>query len=178
MSPPDRIELTITRTRADYFWGMLFDALHNRLMWLAMLIPPVAEGMFAYSRTEGEPLAVQLTEILTRSGVAMVFVAVVVVALYLFNAAIAWRAPGYLAPIAYAFSQEGVWAKTEATMTDTAWRAYAGAFETRGLMVLRQKTAQTQILPKRALSATTIDNLRRLLREKLGRRAQVLEISR
>lgn len=178
MSGPDRIELTITRTRADYFWGLLFDALHNRLMWLALLIPPVAEGMLAYSRTEGEPLAVQLTEILSRSGIAMVFVAAVVVAIYLFSAAIAWRAPGYLAPIAYAFSQDGVWAKTEATMTDTAWCAYAGAFETRALIVLRQKTAQTQILPKGNLSAATLDNVRRLLREKLGRRAQMLEIGR
>lgn len=175
MTAPERIEISVVRTRADYFWGLLFDALNNQLMWLAMLIPPIAEGLFAYYSSEGEPFASRLADIVTRGGMAMAFVAAVVLVIYFFSAMIAWRAPGYLAPIAYVFSQEGVWAKTEATMTDTAWRAYAAALETRGLIILRQKTAMTQILPKRSLSAKTLSELRRLLRNKMGRRANLQE---
>ena len=53
--------------------------------------------------------------------------------------------------------------------------AYAAALETRGLIILRQKTAMTQILPKRSLSAETLSDLRRLLRNKMGRRANLQE---
>lgn len=176
MTGEERVELTITRTRADYFWGLLFEALNGRFLWLAILIPPVAEGMFAFRSTEGAATAERVQEILTRGGIALLIVLALIALLYLFVAALSWRAPGYLAPIAYVFSPAGVIGRTQVTTTETAWPAYRRAFETRSLLILSQAAGVVQIIPKRDLPSQTLSAVRRLLREHLGRRARVQEI--
>lgn len=176
MTSEQRVEITIQRTRADYFWGLLFEALNGRMLWLAILIPPAAEAMLALRSTEGADAALRVQEVLTRSGVTLIGVLAFVAVLYLIIAAICWRAPGYLGPISYVFSSAGVRGQTQVTTTETAWAAYRGAFETRSLLILRQGAGIVQIIPKRTLSSQTINAVRRMLREHLGRRAQVQEI--
>lgn len=176
MTGEQRVELTIQRTRADYFWGLLFEALQGRFLWLAILIPPAAEATLALRSTEGAETALRVQEVITRGGVALVVVLALVAVLYLLIAALSWRAPGYLAPISYVFSSDGVRGQTQATSTETAWIAYRRAFETRSLLILSQAAGIVQIIPKRDLPSQTLNAVRRLLREHLGRRAQVQEI--
>lgn len=176
MTGKERVELTITRTRADYFWGLLFEALNGRFLWPVILIPPVAEGMFAFRSTEGAATAERVQEIVTRSGAALLVVLALVVALYLLVAALSWRTPGYLQPISYVFSPSGVRGQTIAATTETTWVVYRRACETRSLLILSQAAGIVQIIPKRDLSSQTLNAVRRMLREHLGRRARVQEI--
>lgn len=170
MSANNRLELTVTRKRSDYFWGLLFDGFSNRLFWLAVLIPPVAEGMVHYQRTEGVETATRVLEVITHAASAAGLVAAAVLLIFYFTAGLNARAPGHLAPVTYLVSAEGVGTRTEPV---SAWSTYRGAIETNALFVLRQKLSAIQIIPKRGLSTQAIAGLRRLLCENLGRRAQV-----
>lgn len=172
MSATDCLELTVTRKRSDYFWGLLFDGLNNRLFWLAVLIPPVAEGMLHFKRTQGVENATRALEIATYVATAAGIVALVVIAIFYFAAGLSARAPGHLTPVTYVVSSGGVGTRSEATIP---WSAYRGAIETNALFVLRQKLNAVQIIPKRGLSTQAIAGLRELLRQHLGRRAQVQE---
>ena len=171
MTSADRVELTVTRKRGDYFWGMLFDGLSNRIFWLAVLIPPVAQGMLHFKRTEGLETATRVLEIATQAASAAGLVAAAVIAIFYFAANLNARAPGHLSPATYTISPAGVGTR-DAT---TAWAKYRGAIETKALLILQQKAGLIQIIPKRDLSTQAIALLRRLLRENLGRRAQVQE---
>lgn len=173
MTAGDRLEITVTRKRSDYFWGLLFDGFNNRLFWLAVLIPPVAEGILHFKRTEAVETAPRVLEVATHVAGAAGIVAVAVVAIYYFAAGLTARAPGRLAPATYIFSPSGISAR--GSTAETAWAAYRGAFETGALFILQQKNSAIQIIPKRDLSTQAIAQLRRLLREMLGRRAQVQE---
>ncbi len=171
MTANDRIELTVTRKRADYFWGLLFDGFNNRLFWLAVLIPPVAQGMLHFRRTEGVDAATRVLEIATQAATAAGIVALAVVAIFYFAAGLTARAPGHLAPVTYTISSAGVATREGAN----AWSKYRGAIETDTLFILRQKLSAVQIIPKRELSTQTIAGFRALLRQHLGRWAQVQE---
>lgn len=171
MTKADRVEITVTRKRSDYFWGLLFDGLSNRIFWLAVLIPPVAQGVLHFKRTEDLEAASRAVEIATQMATATAIVAAAVVLIVYFAAGLNARAPGHLAPTTYALSPAGV-ADNSAT---TAWSAYRGATETNALFILQQKKSAIQIIPKRELSTQAIAALRRLLRQNLGRRAQVQE---
>ncbi|MBL8547813.1 MAG: YcxB family protein [Hyphomonadaceae bacterium] len=171
MTKADRFEITVTRKRSDYFWGLLFDGLNNRIFWLAVLIPPVAQGVLYFKRTEGAETAARAVEIATQMAAVGGFVAAIVVAVFYFAANLNARATGHLAPATYALSAQGA----AHGGTTTAWSAYRGAIETKALFILRQKQSAIQIIPKRDLSTQAIAGLRRLLRENLGRRAQVQE---
>ncbi len=172
MTAGDRLEITVTRKRSDYFWGLLFDGFSSRLFWLAILIPPVAEGMLHFKRTEGVEAATRVLEMVTHIAAAAGIVAVAVLPIFYFAAGLNARAPGHLTPVTYIASSSGVGTRSEPT---TAWSAYRGAIETGALFILRQKMSAIQIIPKRDLSIKAIAGLRRLLRQNLGRRAQVQE---
>jgi hypothetical protein len=171
VTPADLLEITVTRKRGDYFWGMLFDGLNNRIFWLAVLIPPVAEGMLHFKRTEGVETATRTLEVVTHMASAAGIVASAVIAIFYFAANLNARAPGHLSPVTYVISPDGSGTRGEST----AWAKYRGAIETKGLFVLQQKAGLLQIIPKRDLSTQAIAALRRLLRANLGRRAQVQE---
>lgn len=171
MTSADRFEITVTRKRLDYFWGLLFDGLSNRIFWLAVLIPPVAQGVLHFKRTEGMEAVARAVEMATQMGIAIGILASAAFALFYFAATLNARAPGHLAPATYAISLEGI-ANGGKTV---AWDEYRGAIETKALFILQQKQAAIQIIPKRDLSTQAIGGLRRLLRQNLGRRAQVQE---
>jgi len=167
----DRFEITVTRKRLDYFWGLLFDALSSRVFWLAVLIPPVAQGVLHFKRSEGMEIAPRTLEIVTQMAITLGLIAPVVFAIFYFAANLNAGAPGHLAPTIYFVSPDGI-ANSGKT---AAWSAYRGAIETKALFILRQKESAIQIIPKRDLSTQAIAALRRLLRQNLGRRAQVQE---
>lgn len=169
MTSADRVEITVTRKRADYFWGLLFDALSGRIFWLATLIPPVAQGVLYFKRSEGMDAAARTLEIVTQMALTLGIVAAAVIPIFYFAANLNARASGHLAPATYAVSPQGI----AHGGTNTAWKAYRGAIETKALFILQQKQSAIQIIPKRGLSTQAIAGLRRLLRENLGRRAQV-----
>lgn len=171
MTASDRVELTVTRKRSDYFWGLLFDAFSNRIFWLAVLIPPVAEGMLHFNRTEGLEAATRALEVATRAATAAGIVALTVIAIFYFAAGLNARAPGHLAPVTYTASSAGV-ATREGI---SGWETYRGVIETKALFILRQKHSAVQIIPKRGLSTQAIAGFRNMLRQNLGRRAQVQE---
>lgn len=171
MTSGERVEVTVTRKRSDYFWGLLFDGLSSRIFWLAVLIPPVAQGMLYFKRTGGMEAAARTLEIASQVATIAGVVAAAVFAIFYFAANLNARAPGHLAPASYAISPEGV-ANSGKT---SAWSGYRGAIETKALFILQQKQSAIQIIPKRGLSTQAIASLRRLLRENLGRRAQVQE---
>lgn len=171
MTSAEHLEFTVTRRRADYFWGMLFDGLNNRIFWLAVLIPPVAEGMLQLKRTEGMEAATRTLEVLTHAASAAGLVAAAVIAIFYVAANLNARAPGHLSPVTYVVSPTGMGTRGEIT----AWARYRGAIETKALFVLQQKAGLLQIIPKRDLSTQAIAALRQLLRTNLGRRAQVQE---
>lgn len=171
MTKADRFEITVTRKRLDYFWGLLFDGLSNRVFWLAVLIPPVAQGVLHFKRSEGMELASRTLEIVTQMAITLGIIAPVVFAVFYFAASLNARAPGHLAPTIYFVSPDGI-ANSGKT---TAWNAYRGAIETRALFILQQKQSAIQIIPKRDISTQAIAGLRRVLRQNLGRRAQVQE---
>lgn len=171
MTKADSFEITVTRKRLDYFWGLLFDGLSNRVFWLAVLIPPVAQGVLHFKRTEGTEIAARTLEIATQMAITLGIIAPVVFAVFYFAANLTARAPGHLAAATYALSPDGI-ANSGKT---TAWSAYRGAIETKALFILQQKQSAIQIIPKRDISTQAIAGLRRLLRQNLGRRAQVQE---
>lgn len=171
MTKADRFEITVTRKRLDYFWGLLFDGLSSRVFWLAVLIPPVAQGVLHFKRTEGMEAATRALEIATQMAMTLGIIAPAVFAIFYFAANLTARAPGHLAPTTYAISPQGI-ANSGKT---SAWSAYRGAIETKALFILQQKQSAIQIIPKRDLSTQAIAGLRRLLRQNLGRRAQVQE---
>ena len=169
MKNADRFEITVTRKRSDYFWGLLFDALSSRIFWLAVLIPPIAQGVLYFQRTEGGETAARAVEITTQVALTLGIIVPAVFAVFYFVASSNARAPSQLAPATYAVSPQGI----AHGGTNSAWSAYRGAIETKALFILQQKQSAIQIIPKRGLSTQAIAGLRRLLRENLGRRAQV-----
>ncbi|MEQ1819715.1 MAG: YcxB family protein [Terricaulis sp.] len=171
MTSADRFEITVTRKRSDYFWGLLFDGLSSRVFWLAVLIPPVSQGVLHFKRTEGMEVAARTVEIAMQMGITIAIIGPAVFAIFYFAANLNARAPGHLAPATYAISPDGI----ANGGTSTAWSAYRGAVETKALFILQQKQSAIQIIPKRDLSTQAIAGLRRLLRQNLGRRAQVQE---
>ncbi len=171
MTSADRFEITVTRKRLDYFWGLLFDGLSSRVFWLAVLIPSVAQGVLHFKRTEGMDIPARTLEIATQMAITLGIIAPVVFAVFYFAANLTARSPGHLAPATYSISPDGI-ANSGAT---APWSAYRGAIETRALFILQQKESAIQIIPKRDLSTQAIAALRRLLRQNLGRRAQVQE---
>ena len=63
MTHADRVEITVTPQRSDYFWGLLYDGLGNPMLWLALVIPPVAQGVVHFRRTDGMDAATRAVEI-------------------------------------------------------------------------------------------------------------------
>lgn len=171
MTNADRFEITVTRKRMDYFWGLVFDGLSSRVFWLAVLIPPVAQGVLHFKRTEGMEIAARSIEIATQMALTLGIIAPAVFAVFYFAANLTARAPGHSAPATYGVSPDGIAHSGKMA----AWSAYRGALETKALLILQQKHASIQIIPKRDLSTQAIAGLRRLLRQNLGRRAQVQE---
>lgn len=174
MTNADRFEITVTRKRSDYFWGLLFDGLSSRIFWLAVMIPPVAQGALYFKRTEGMEEAARTLEIATQVAIVAVVVAAALVPIFFLAANFNARAPGHHAAATYAISPQGI----AHSGTMSAWSAYRGAIETNALFILQQKQSAIQIIPKRDLSTQAIAGLRRLLRQNLGRRAQVQESAR
>ncbi|MBX3431385.1 MAG: YcxB family protein [Hyphomonadaceae bacterium] len=171
MTSADRVEVTVMRRRTDYFWGLLFDGLSSRMFWLAVLIPPVAQGALYFKRTEGAEATARALEISAQVALTGVVVAAAVVSIFYFAARFSASAPGRSAPATYAISHGGI-ANSGAT---APWSGYRGAIETKALFILQQEQSAIQIFPKRDLSTQAIAGLRRLLRENLGRRAHVQE---
>lgn len=171
MTSADRFEITVTRKRSDYFWGLLFDGLSSQVFWLAVLIPPVAQGVLHFRRTEGMELAARALEIATQMAMTAGVVAAAVFAIFYFAAGLNARSPTSRALTTYSVSPAGIanGGKVE------AWSGYRGVIETKALLILQQKQSAIQIIPKRDLSTQAIASLRRLLRQNLGRRAQVQE---
>jgi hypothetical protein len=77
------------------------------------------------------------------------------------------RHPNFAVAQVVVISEDGLETKCEIGASDTKWSAYSKFRETRNLFMLYMGARLFRVIPKRALSAAQVDELRALLRNKL-----------
>jgi hypothetical protein len=166
------LTFTATRTKADYFWAIAFNALRSPIVpivfavaLLFVLVPNVLENGGL------RPSDLGVLAGLFAAIVALYYVALLVAVW--FTARRNWSAPGALSPLSYTFSSEGIAASYELAHGKTTWPLWRSAMETKGLILICHTLGPIHIIPKRDLDRAIVLRLRALLREHLGARARL-----
>lgn len=164
----ERVEVEVTRTKADYFWGILHNSLRAPRVLLILATIGLVGGAASSGYFVGEDLLTRA--VFVAGGMVFLFA---LYALFLpvaiaISTGMSWKLPGAFAPIRFAFSPEGMKVSHETGSGETVWRVWRGFFETKSLFVVRHLTGVAQIVPKRGMSAETVAAIRSVLKRYLG----------
>jgi len=162
LSAGEEAAFTVTRSRLDYWRGILLNAFHSRFMPLYVLAAPAVSAIFAAQDSEGGSSEYRANAIVGAAVETLALVLVVLAILLLVAAFMTWRAPGALAPIAYRFSEAGVRVRAQRGESSVPWSALTAAFEDARILIIRQQRGLVHIIPKRDIAVETLSRLRRL----------------
>lgn len=161
----DVASFTVTRTKRDYFDAIWQNAVRSPAFWIVIAISPLINGAITLFYSIDEPIGVGVVfaiAVIMLGSFVLVFAALL--SCYYLAAQNAWRSPGFLRPIALEFSDAGLKASSEVGAGDASWVVFNAAFESRSLIVLRQRPGSLLILPKRDADHDALTRLRILLR--------------
>lgn len=165
------LSFTITRTKADYFWAIAFNALKSPVIPIFFALAMVLA--LAPAALKGALIA---SDFLIAGAIyagLLVFYYLSLLAVVWLSARKNWSSPGALEPLRYSFSAEGIEASYSMGQGHMAWPMWKSAFETNALILIRHTLGVIHIIPKRDLDVATLARLRALLRERFGSKAQL-----
>lgn len=165
------LSFTVTRTKADYFWAVAFNALRSPIIpiffafaLLLALAPAALERDLDISDFAIVGVAY--------GGMVIFYYVALVVAVWM-AARKNWSAPGALEPLSYTFTSEGINTSYAMGTGQTAWPLWKSAFETNELLLIRHTLGLLHIVPKRGLDSSALVSLRALLRDRFGEKARL-----
>lgn len=159
----EAIHLTVRRTKADYFWGVMVSALRNARMWLLYAAGAIFVAAIAVVMNSDNPLWVRAVMAVGTFTLMMLFYALFYVICVVFAATKNWKLPGAFSEIAFDLSDEGIAVSSDTGSGVSKWIVWKSSFETKRLIIIRHQTGLIQIIPKRDLTPTTLERVRAML---------------
>lgn len=161
----DGLTFSLTRSRADYWDGILLHAASSAWTPFVFLAAPTTNALLAFFYSRGDGAEAQVATVAGFFLLSLLAVTALMLPCYWWSARAAWRSPGALRRIDFQINSEGVAAQSEMGAGQTRWPVFDAAFENARQIVLRQRPGLLYIFPKREMKPEEVICLRRLIEQ-------------